>query len=111
MLMGSYGRQDPQWGLSADRSIAQVFTSTTFGADEAAILREDAIRYLIVDHRLTTALPLIGIYFDSSEPDAHRYVTPLDVVGLSKFDNVARVNTIFDSGDIVIYDVEHIDYP
>ena len=63
------------------------------------------MRYLVVDLRLTHALPLLGLYYDSAEEGAFQYTKPLAPVTLGKFSTVPQVNRVFDSGNIVIYDM------
>jgi hypothetical protein len=105
LLEGSYGMQDPQEGGAAGHPVADVFFSSHFTPQDQNILRADAIRYLIVDRRLTHALPLVGIYFNPTEPNAYAHRVPLATAPLDKFDHLNRVNRIFSDGHILIYDV------
>jgi hypothetical protein len=108
MLMGSYGRQRPQWGLSGDTHISQLFNSKEIGPDEIDIIINDAARYLVVDKRISGGVPLVGYYFDKDEPMAHRYKTPITLEALTKFDKMPSVSRIFDDGNIAIYDVKNL---
>jgi hypothetical protein len=98
-LMDAYGAQVSVNGLS------WVFLAPSLGETELADMRAKAARYFIVDHRLSRALPTLGVYFESGEPDVYHHKKPIDPAALSKFDGLSNIRRIFDSGDIVIYDV------
>jgi hypothetical protein len=107
-LMGTYGQQRPITGYG-DREYAYVvFFANSFGPAEEAAIRHAGVRYIVVDLRLSTALPLIGAYYEIGEPGAKQRSTPIDRAALAKFDGVAGLNRIFDSGDIVIYDASEL---
>ena len=73
ILMGTYGDQSIV-GLSGDEAdVSPVFLSLQFGHAEISILKDDNVRYLVADLRLTQALPLLGYYYDSSEEGAFRH--------------------------------------
>ncbi len=99
LLMGSLGKQNSTYGLS------EVYFSPQIGEAELYLLQHQQIRYLIVDRRLSTGLPIRGYYFNEREPNANAYARPIGLEALDKFDRIQRVNRIFDSGDIIIYDV------
>ena len=104
-LMGSYGGQVPQKGNPRDADVATVFFSRRFNAVDREIIRSNAIRYLVVDSRLSDALPLVGYYYGSGEPGAYLHDSPIDPAALAKFDHVKGVSRVFDSGGVKIYDV------
>lgn len=110
-LMGFYGHQTPvlrSAGAIPDRSyvhVSELITSPAFGVVERAIIVNRAIRYVIVDRRLSSALPLVGIYFERSEADAYDHRSPIPLTALTKFDREPGVNKVFDSRNIAIYDV------
>jgi len=104
-LLGSYGRQTPQAGAIDGQPVSTLFFSPMFGEPEQEIIRGDKIRYVVSDYRLSGALPLIGTYYDRNEPDAYQHTTPITHAVLAKFDDVRGIDRVFDSGDIVMYDV------
>jgi hypothetical protein len=59
----------------------------------------------VIDRRLGTRLPVVGIYFEMGEPETYTRTVPMDPVALAKFDGVDGVLRLFDNGDIVIYDI------
>ncbi len=104
-LMGSYGDQSTQEGAASAADVSNVFLSLGFGPADRKILAYDKIRYLVVDRRLTRALPIIGIYYSGNERSAYVHKTPLSLRLFTKFDHINDVSRIYDSGHIQIYDV------
>jgi len=103
LLAGSYGEQYPVAHVNAGLDVAPVFFAPGFGPVQRGIIRQGKIHFLVVDHRLSTGLPLEGLYFDESEPDALQHKTPVSRVALTKFSRLIGVDQIYDGGDIVIY--------
>ena len=104
-LMGTYGDQHVVTASGDHTDLSPIFFASHLGPDELAILRRAHVRYLIVDRRLAQSLPLLGAYFVETEPHAYQHKTPIDLEALIKFNTISQVNRVFDSGDIVIYDV------
>jgi hypothetical protein len=100
-VLGSYGDQNP---LS---NVAFLYTSPKLTASDIQQAADQAIRYILVDRRLSQSLPASGSYFAD---DAAVYTRPLPLADLTKFDHVADVARIYDSGDIVIYHLGTVDY-
>jgi hypothetical protein len=105
LLMGTYGEQRPVTNYRDQVKVAQVFFAPEVGPAELRLLRRGAVRYVVVDRRLSTALPAAAVYVERGEPNAGRHVTPIDPAALAKFDALPGVSRVFDSGDIAIYDV------
>ncbi|HJZ48192.1 MAG TPA: hypothetical protein VKE41_13530, partial [Roseiflexaceae bacterium] len=105
LLMGAYGEQRPVTGYADKVKVSQVFLAPKLGPAERQILRAGRVRYVVVDRRLSAALPSAGVYFERGETSGESYTTPIDPAVLAKFDALAGVNRLFDSGDIVIYDI------
>jgi hypothetical protein len=105
ILMLSYGGQTIVTSARGNVPISTVFFSQQFGPQEVAILRQAHIRYLVVDLRLSKSLPLEGFYFENSDPGAFQRTKPISSKVLMKFNSVPQINRVYDSGDIVIYDV------
>lgn len=106
LLMSAYGNQHIVTSLADKVDVTPVFFSPGFGPNEVSILQRAGVRYLVVDLRLSTALPALGFYFDVDEPGAFKYTTPIDRQALTKFTTIPQIDRVFDSGDIIIYDVE-----
>ena len=108
LLMGSYGRQNPQAGSVNGTSVWNVFFSDSLGDAERTVLQTNKVRYVVVDERLSQSLPYNGRYFGREEPGANRHREPLDEAALAKFDSVAEADRVYDSGNIVIYDFQRL---
>jgi hypothetical protein len=106
LLLLSYGDQRIITGLNDKIDIAPVFYSSSLGSKELAILREAKIRYIVVDQRLSTSLPLLGFYFEEGEASSFQLRHPISKASLTKFNAIPQVKRVFDSGNIVVYDVE-----
>ena len=100
-VLGGYGNQNP---LS---SVAFLYTSPTLTKSAIQQAADQAIRYILVDRRLSEALPASGSYFTGGPA---QYTHPLPLAGLTKFNHVPDVARIYDSGDIVIYHLGEVDY-
>jgi hypothetical protein len=105
LLMGAYGQQQPVTSYRDRLRTAQLIFAPTIGASERAILRRGRIRYIVIDRRLGTALPSVANYVERGENNLPFYTAPISRAALGKLDRTDSVSRIFDSGDIVIYDV------
>lgn len=106
LLLGAQGGQYPVTHLNDGVEVSPLFTSIGYGGVQEAIVREGRIRYLLVDRRLATALPRVGVYFEANEPNANARSAPIDPAALAKFDRLANVRLLYDSGAIQIYELE-----
>jgi hypothetical protein len=97
-VLGSYGDQD------LVRDVAYLYTSPVFTQADARRAEQQAVRYVWIDQRLSEALPASGQYFPL-DPDAGKYKQPLPRADLEKFNRAHGVDRVFDSGDIVIYEL------
>jgi hypothetical protein len=108
LLTGSIGLQEPQVGEIDGRKVPDVITSPSLDPDVLYTLVSDKIGYLVVDRRLSTALPAVGFYFERQEPGAFQHKHPPSLAALLKYDSVCSVSRIFDSGEIVVYDTHRV---
>jgi hypothetical protein len=104
LLMSTLGDQNLVTPQESSVDVVPVFFSSSFGPYEISLLRRARVRYLVVDQRLSQALPLVGFYFEPGEPDSYRRTAPLPLEALTKFNAASPIMRVFDSGDIVIYD-------
>lgn len=107
-LMGSFGEQRMIINLIDKVSISGIFLLPRFGADERRIIHEARIEYLVVDRRVTTAVPLDGHYYEGWEQAISQHAPPAEARALNKFDTMPGVQRVFDSGDIRLYDVRRL---
>jgi hypothetical protein len=104
-LMGTYGEQRMITDLIDQVSISGIFLAPHLGPNEREALRKGRIRYVVVDRRISTALPLDGHYYEGWEKMVVLYTEPISLSVLEKFDFMPYVSQVFDSGDIKLYDV------
>ena len=103
LLTGSLGEQYPTAHVNTGIDVAPVFFAPGFGSVQQGIIRQGKIRYLLVDLRLSTALPLEGVYIDGSEPEALQHRTPIAPAALAKFTRLVNLSQVYDGGAILIY--------
>lgn len=110
LLMAIWGKQRPVTHLSDGIDISNIYFAKQIGDKERALLKSVDARYLVVDARLSTALPIMGTYFESTENNGKPHTAPLDLKALLKFGDMVGVDRIYDSSDIKIYDVNRISH-
>lgn len=109
LLLATYGYLNPITHQHDGLYMSPIFTGLQLGPVERALMQQVELRYLLVDQRLSTALPRVGVYFEAGEPISNGYATPISVSALGKFDFIAGISRVFDSGDIQIYDAGALD--
>jgi hypothetical protein len=97
-VLGGYGDQNPL------RDVAYLYTSSSYTPADRLRVQAQGVRYALVDWRLARSLPADGKYFPV-DPDAGKYTHPLPIVDLAKFGRIPGFSRIYDSGNIVIYDL------
>jgi hypothetical protein len=102
-LLGTYGDQD----MAPEGPSAQILLSTQ-SVVPRQVIAQMSIDYVLVDRRLTTAVPLAPGYVWPGETGGVPYSAPLDPAALAKFDTMSDASLVFDSGDIQIFDVSGI---
>jgi hypothetical protein len=110
ILMGTYGNQPIATSITDKIDLSPVFFAPQLGPKEIALLHHAHVHYLVVDLRLSQSLPLTGFYYEKTEENAFHHTMPVSTTALSKFYHLPNVSRIFDSGDIIIYDIESISY-
>lgn len=98
-VMGAYGEQTTTNSLEGGVNIEWVLYAPSLAGDRDPLLQQGHVHYLIVDKRLAEVIHRTGYY-----PN-----TPVDQA-LAKFDQMNNVSKIFDSGDVVIYDVSELSH-
>lgn len=105
LLLLAYGQQRVVSAAADGVPIYLAGLSPTLTPYDITMLHQARVHYILTDYRDTTALPVVGVYFDDAEPNANNYTRPLPRSALEKFNRLPRASRIFDSGDIVIYDI------
>jgi hypothetical protein len=108
LLLGSYGEQYPVTNLADHVNIAAIYFSDALNNYDRLLLQQGKVRYVVVDRRMTEGLPLYGVYVENGEPDSYLHRTPVSSYALAKFATLPGVSKVYDSGEIVIYDVRAI---
>jgi hypothetical protein len=103
-LMTSYGELNPVFGQIHGIPVTRVFFSKTFDRPDRQVIKNDLIDYIVVDRRLTRALPVLGYYFGSDEAGAFSRRKPISISSLTKFRHVPTLSKIYVNGPITIYD-------
>jgi hypothetical protein len=105
VLMAAYGMQNPQVGEVVGLQVASLITSPTIGPTEQRIVYQDAIRFIVVDNRLSTQRPVVGYYVEGKESKAFAYKAPLPRAAITKFSGYHGLSRIYDNGQVSIYEV------
>jgi hypothetical protein len=93
--MGSYGDQNVSTTLSGGINPAWILFAPRLEAEQIEQIQRGLLKYFVVDRRLAQAPYLAkSFYPEGSITEA-----------LAKFNNLAQVSRLFDSGDIIIYDI------
>jgi hypothetical protein len=108
LLMAAYAGQDPQSGTISSTPVSRLFTATRLGPVERRIIVADQLRYLVVDRRISDALPGIGFYFAPGEPGAFRHSHPIPDAAVEKFHRAPYLDEVFSDGRISIYDTRKL---
>jgi hypothetical protein len=91
-------------GQVVDLDDSFLYLSSAYTQSVKVEAQEHAIQYALVDLRMSRQLPASGKYFPL-DPRANSYTRPLPHIYLTKFNSAPGVARMFDSGDIVIYDL------
>ncbi len=108
ILQAVYGQQYIVSDLDTKLDISPIFLDQNFGTSDMTLLQEAHIRYLVVDMRLTRSRPLLGFYYEQSEVGAYQHLKPIDMQAFEKFRTLHGIETVYDGGDIIIYDMEGV---
>lgn len=104
LVVETYGDQHALTVLADRVDTSSLFTNPRLDDATTALIRVARIRYIVVDQRLSQALPRVGVYFEQGEPGAYAHTTPLSGPALDKFDGAPAINRVYDDGQLVIYD-------
>jgi hypothetical protein len=104
-LFASIGRQDPITAYNSHLGTAYVMWDVGLTDEDLQVLRDGRIEYVLADLRTSRNPPVYLYYYEQAEPDAGAHLTPWPAGGLVKWDTLPGVRRVFDSGDIILYDV------
>jgi hypothetical protein len=104
-LLLAIGRQQPVTPMArAGTDLGTLYRADTVD-DVRGVLATGDVRLVLVDRRLADATPYISAYF---EPNDGAAAAPPTAAQLAKFANQPDVATIYDNGNVVIYDVSAV---
>jgi hypothetical protein len=106
LLLGAIGGQFTVFHHSIGLEMWQPFLAPEVSPAVEARLRRGAVEYLLIDLRLSTALPVVPFYYEEGEIFEGRHTKPMSRAALTKWDGAPGASRIFDSGSIRIYDVD-----
>ena len=86
LLVGSTGLQRVVFDARDPVGLLPLFADPTMDAPATDVLRGQSVRYVLVDRRLSTALPMVGLYYDQGELSTP-WKTPIPAASLGKFDD------------------------
>lgn len=109
VVIGAYGIQRMITDLYDGVSVSGIMLRYKLAPTDIAVIRLKHVRYVIIDRRISQVLSTEGYYVEEWEQYIVSYVPPPSIPTLEKFDYVADVSRIFDSGNIVIYDIKALD--
>lgn len=104
LLLSGFGEQLVSTTLAHTEDAGVVIISDKFGPNESAITNTLGLDYLLVDLRLSTGRPVLGVYFDGGSAD-QMLTKPPQPASMLKFNSIPGVSRIFDNGYSVIFDV------
>jgi hypothetical protein len=104
VLLATYGRQQVVTAEEVGVDVSTVLFSEKLGPEELNAIKVGELEYLLVDLRLTKALPVVGVYFSKAEAPLIHSVPPAPDA-LLKFNSMNDIGRLFDNGFIIIYDV------
>jgi hypothetical protein len=105
-LMMTYGHQWPVLISGHEGRLVPMLLRSRLTPPDRTVIRDAGVQYIVGDYRLTHALPWLGFYYyQLGESNAPTYRRPIPVIAIAKFDRAPGVSRVFDSGNIVIFDV------
>ena len=104
-LLNNFGQVVPVTPLNGVNDPAPLFFDPQLSPSDISFIRQDDIRYIVTDTRLTGGLPLFGAYIAPSETG---YPTRLTAAELEKFNSIPGVYRIYDNGAIQVYDLSRL---
>ena len=108
LLAGGVGGMHTVRHVSERVDASRMLLAPTLEPADIELIRQADIHYLIVDRRIATGLPNVGVYIESGEYGSDRRTEPVPVAALTKFDSAPGVERIYDNGSVAIYDLRGI---
>lgn len=100
-VFGSYGLQQP--AMYGGPRPWEVYLPTSWTSDALHWLEDAEAPFVVVDKRMAELSPQMAIRFQDGEPVIDYSDRPMPAASVEKFDELARLDRIYDSGNIRIY--------
>ena len=104
LLMALYGRQEIATTIQDGVDTTPLLVAQYMTSYELDLIKKAKLDYILVDLRLSQALPGVGVYFEKGEPsDVHQ--EPPATSALLKFNYNPEIGRPFDNGALKLFDV------
>lgn len=100
LLLGSYGEQHIVIGLSSGVSVEWLMFKPSLEPDSDPLWQRGQVQYLVINRRLGNFPDLASRYWPGAKTGS----------AIAKFDHIRNVSRLFDSGNIIIYDLRALDH-
>lgn len=108
MLFANAAAVHPVTSLGDKLYVNWLYYDAELGPFQRSLIRLGRIEYVVSDVRLTTGLPRSGVYFEEGEIDGY-HTDPLPLDGVLKFRHIEGVDTLYDNGVILVFDIRRLD--
>ena len=106
-IFGSYGLQEP--AMYGGPRPWEVYLPTSWTPDVLYWLEDADARFVVVDKRMAEVSPQMTIRFQGGEPTSAYSDRPIPAASVEKFDELAQLDRIYDSGNLRIYTFNNTD--
>ena len=103
VLLADLARVEPVTAIGGLVNASPLFFDRTVTPFDLQLIHQAQIRYIVIDDRLASGLPLYGTYVEPGEPS-----TQLTMAQLDKFAGYQGVRRVYDNGPIQVYDLSGI---
>jgi hypothetical protein len=107
LLASALGRQHSLTSLADgidNDSLSRLLLAPASPSD-VGYVKKAKVQLLLVDRRLATDLPHVGVYTDSGEYGGVNRTVPPSESAVTKFDQLAGADRIYDNGALSLYDL------
>ena len=109
VLTKAYGLQHPISAVGDQIDVKPAYFAPFLDADNRALLAHAKVRYMLIDERMATSLPYVGVYLERGEADGVPWTAPMPAQALDKWNTLPGVDLVYDSGAIRLYDLERME--
>ena len=105
LLASAVGHQHPVTSLAdgIDNALVSRLLLAPPDSSDVRNARSARLQYLLVDLRLSTDLPHVGIYTDTDEFGGEKRTVPPPLSALTKFRRVTGSSLVYDNGALTLY--------